>query len=632
MVATSIDLETLRFGPGNMAPRPVVASVMREGAERRLLHMKERASWTEIDALLAVAHPEDVLVGHNVRYDLACLIHNDTDQTAMAKLVFDAMQNDGVTDTKVRQMLLDIATGKFRGFRGSAGAWTKNGYHLADLVSRHLGFELPKPQEIRTGYGDLYDVPLDRWSQAAIDYSGDDAEATLEVYLKQEEEAAKLPGVLEDQFRQTRAALALQLASVHGLRTDKAKVDALEARAKQAVEALAPLLADAGLLRAERDLWGNLVIGSRNTAAAVKRTQEVNPGAPRTEKGRIQVTAETCAECGDPALEAWGKFSKAQNILSKDIPMLRAGETEPLHTFFEEIVASGRTSSANPNVQNVKREPGLRECFVPREGFLYLACDYGKAELHALAEVCTQLFGWSKLGDALNAGKDPHLMLASDMLGLTYEEALQWQDEPEVKAGRQSAKACNFGFPAGLGVAKFLRYAKETYGIVMAEDEAEQGRSAWFKTWPEVEKYLRWIGDRVREGEATMTQVFSGRLRGGCGYTDAANTLFQGLTADFAKAAMFAVAREEYVETDSPLYGCRTVNFVHDELILEVPDDVDKANAAAWRLKEVMEKVAEPWTPHVPVKASPVLMKCWSKKAEAVHDVQGRLVPWDRAK
>jgi DNA polymerase I-like protein with 3'-5' exonuclease and polymerase domains len=92
---------------------------------------------------------------------------------------------------------------------------------------------------------------------------------------------------------------------------------------------------------------------------------------------------------------------------------------------------------------------------------------------------------------------------------------------------------------------------------------------------------------------------------------------------------MFNVAREQYTEPESALYGSRSINFVHDEIIAEVPDDPDIADAAARRLAEVMEETAEPWTPHVPVKASPTLMRCWSKKAKELHDEQGRLVPWE---
>lgn len=57
-------------------------------------------------------------------------------------------------------------------------------------------------------------------------------------------------------------------------------------------------------------------------------------------------------------------------------------------------------------------------------------------------------------------------------------------------------------------------------------------------------------------------------------FTQAANTMFQGLTSDGAKAAMWEVARRQFTEPKSALYGTRNVNFIHDELIAECREDV----------------------------------------------------------
>ena len=119
-------------------------------------------------------------------------------------------------------------------------------------------------------------------------------------------------------------------------------------------------------------------------------------------------------------------------------------------------------------------------------------------------------------------------------------------------------------------------------------------------------------------------------MRGKCRYTQACNSLFQGLGADATKAAGFLVSYACYVDQDSPLFGCRLVNFVHDEFIVEVPEE--RGHECAMELARLMVEGAKPWLPDVPPKVSePMLMRYWSKKAKQVWKdgiKGGRLVPW----
>ena len=68
------------------------------------------------------------------------------------------------------------------------------------------------------------------------------------------------------------------------------------------------------------------------------------------------------------------------------------------------------------------------------------------------------------------------------------------------------------------------------------------------------------------------------------------------------------------------------VNFLHDEIMLEVPEE--RGHEAATQLAEIMVHEFNCFVPDVPVQASPQLMCCWSKNAKPVYDAQGRLVPW----
>lgn len=106
------------------------------------------------------------------------------------------------------------------------------------------------------------------------------------------------------------------------------------------------------------------------------------------------------------------------------------------------------------------------------------------------------------------------------------------------------------------------------------------------------------------------------------------NTMFQGLAADCAKNAGFLIARACYAEPNSPLYSCRIVNFVHDEVILEIPID-PWMHERAMELARLMKLGADVYLPDVPSVVEPLLAKRWSKKAKPVHGPDGRLVPWD---
>jgi len=147
--------------------------------------------------------------------------------------------------------------------------------------------------------------------------------------------------------------------------------------------------------------------------------------------------------------------------------------------------------------------------------------------------------------------------------------------------------------------------------------------------YPEMDKYFRDIGKKCgdRGGSFTYTQPRSGRLRGDVGFCDGCNSGFQGLTADGAKQALHEVIRECYVDLGTPLFGCRPTAFIHDEIILEVPED--RTHRAATRLAEVMIKEMECYLPDIPVKADAHLMRRWYKSAEPTFDDNGNLIPWE---
>lgn len=190
-------------------------------------------------------------------------------------------------------------------------------------------------------------------------------------------------------------------------------------------------------------------------------------------------------------------------------------------------------------------------------------------------------------------------------------------------------QCADFGFPGGLGWASFQSYARKVWNVVLTGEESKQLKAYWLRHFPEMRLYFKWISDLIEAGDGLtdIQQYMSGRWRGKCFYTQAANTLFQGLTADAAKAAFFEVSRHCYTVKSSDLYGCRPILFVHDEIIAEAPKE--QAAAAAKAMEKLMIEVYRRYTPDVNVTADAHLMDRWSKDAKAVHDERGKLLVWE---
>ena len=116
-----------------------------------------------------------------------------------------------------------------------------------------------------------------------------------------------------------------------------------------------------------------------------------------------------------------------------------------------------------------------------------------------------------------------------------------------------------------------------------------------------------------------------GMYRAGATYCACANgAALQSPAAEGAKLAVFEVAKACYV---GDLKGCYPQAFIHDEILLEIPEGPDMGEKA--------DKVAEIWKsqmhlilPDVPIGASPCLMRRWDKAAEPVRDEKGRLQIW----
>lgn len=628
-VAISFDTETHLFRPGSMAP-PVVclsSASVAEGVELRDAHAG--SVWLAGKLEEAIAK-RAVVIGHNVGYDFACLLDRDP-SFFLGPLIWRAYDAKGIHCTKTRERLIDIARGS-RFAVDEEGSVYRKGHSLADISKARLGIEMDK-DTWRTNYEQLDGIPIEKWPQGARDYAMGDADATLAVWATQEEEIDRdFPHYKlwsAEVGRQSAFAFALQLMKCRGIMVDQPRVRELRSRLGDKMVNGLEVLRAAGLIDPKK--------GSKKMEAirdAVLRSWRGDGDVPRTPKGAISTAADTLEQCTDPALVTLVEYAHAEKILSTFVSKLEAAGELPIHADTDCLGAdSGRTSCRGPNLQQQPREPGVRECFRARDGMVLIACDYDSQELRALAQVLVNMVGKSALAVRYqdDPDYDPHTDFAATLLGVSYEEALAAKraKDPKVIDWRQRAKAANFGFPGGMGAEKFTLYARG-YGLDLDLGQANQLRDQWFRQWPEMRRYFDIIGKLTETGDAEIQQEFSGRLRGRCPFPAAANTKFQGLGADITKSALWEVTKRSYGAPGtegSALLGCRPVIFVHDELIIEAPQEY--AHEAAVELDRVMCEAMQELTPDVPARASPALMRNWSKKADAAFDGAGRYIAWE---
>ena len=251
--------------------------------------------------------------------------------------------------------------------------------------------------------------------------------------------------------------------------------------------------------------------------------------------------------------------------------------------FKQNVVATGRLSSTEPNLQNipVRTEEGrkLRAVFVAGKGEVLVDADYSQIELRVLAS----LSGDPTMIRSFKEGHDIHTKTASEILG---------KDPDQVTANeRSSAKAVNFGIIYGIsdyGLSQNLRISRQ------AAKEYIDGYKA---TYPEIQNYMTNIVEEAKEKgyvethygrRRTVPELASSNFNvRSFGERIALNTPIQGTAADIIKLAMIKVDRA--LRDDGG--KARLVLQIHDELIVEVEEN--HAEAMAKKIKQIMEEVSD---------------------------------------
>lgn len=641
----AVDTETFPIRAGELAPA-LVCVQLATSDHTTILNKDDGASEIEFALLYG-----DSLVFHNAPYDLAVLARH---RPTLLPAIFAALDAGRIKDTEVREKLLQIADGTLKFDEDDDGNPVKVGYSLADLFSRYYPEKLSDPaiqgwisekdapDSWRLRYHELDGKPVGEWPYAAKRYAWLDAVITRAVYLAQSRRNGGSQVVNEDE--QVRASFALHLISCHGMTTDAAYVEKLRAKLDLEYDRLQTALIKDGMITAPRAKKSGKNKGQPTKAKRnLKELRELvaqvyaDLGKPvpyaydkktRKPSKNVAYTREVLESTKHPTLVAFADLGAVEKVRNTYLPVLEQGTTAPINCRYNVLAASGRTSCYSPNLQNIPRKGGVRDAFIARLGTVLAFCDYKAIEAACLAQCNIWIQGFSDMADAINGGMDLHYMVAAlDTLNIPYEEAVRLGEagDETVKEARQGAKAENYGWPGALGPKSFVDYARKTYGVLFTEEEAADRKGRWLKRFREMPGFFEYVKKQTKYTKK-ITQFVSNRVRGGLGFCDAANTLFQGLAADGIKLALWNVSKACYLDESSPLYGSRPVAMIHDEIIAELPED--KAHEAAEELSRLMREAMRVYVPDVKIETSLALARYWAKDAKETRDSSGRLVCW----
>jgi DNA polymerase-1 len=276
------------------------------------------------------------------------------------------------------------------------------------------------------------------------------------------------------------------------------------------------------------------------------------------------------------------QLTKLKSTYVDALPALLNSSTGRLHTTFSQTgTATGRLSSANPNLQNIpiRTELGreIRAAFTAEPGHRLLAADYSQIELRLLAHFSQDPL----LVEAYGRGEDIHTLTASQIFAVP-----PLMVTPEH---RRRAKVVNFGIVYGLSPFGL----SQSLGIETGE--AKSFIDAYFERYRGVRKFIDRTLEEARREQKVRTLF--GRVRPipdilsknanlrGFAERTAVNTPLQGTAADLIKLAMIRIddaIRQRGLRSQMTLQ-------VHDELVFEVPDsEIEEMKSL---VREQMEKV-----------------------------------------
>ena len=456
-------------------------------------------------------------------------------------------------------------------------AGTKPGNNLDQCLERFLGIA-PAPDQSRSDWGGMF-LTDDQLAYAARDV------AHLHVLagrLDAELGGADLETVRTLEMELLPAIVAMEVA---GIAMDKPRLQAIRDSSRETTKAKADEL------------------------RILLNAPSLNPGSPDQLKAALSRAGIEVANTNEETLKAADDGTIIPAILELRGAEKSAQQAESLidciegdgriHGRFEPTgTDTGRFSSKTPNLQNIGRGE-LRECFLAPTGSRLIVADYSQIELRAAAAIA----GEAKMIEAYRRGDDLHKLTAATVLGKPIEEV--------TKADRQTGKSASFGLLYGQSAKGLVRYAASSYGVTLEEDEAEEIRRVFFRTYGALRQ---WHGESHNIAERGVGEVRTvlGRRRlipkdadAWQQFTALVNTPVQGGCADGMKRALVLIASRLPANS-------RLISTVHDEVIVESPEADAEVVCAV--VRESMISAMTDLFPQVPIEVEAGVCERWSEK------------------
>ncbi|MFM7736988.1 MAG: DNA polymerase, partial [Alphaproteobacteria bacterium] len=398
-------------------------------------------------------------------------------------------------------------------------------------------------------------------------------------------------------YRDVEMPLARVLAVVEarGILVDRAVLDRVGAEFRAAVDALEKEI---------HELAGGPFNVSSNPQLRDVLFERLKLPTKGVRKGRtgLSVDADVLARLAEshPIAEKVVAHRALQKLISTYATGLASAidvRTGRLHTrFHQTVAATGRLSSSEPNLQDIPIRTAegrrIRAAFVAPPGHVLLAGDYSQIELRVLAHLSRD----PVLVEAFRSGEDIHRRTAAEVFGVAPAEVTSEQ--------RRRAKVINFGVLYGMGPQRLSR----ELSIPMAEASAYIER--YFERYAKVREFSEEVLSAGRRDGFVSTMIGRRRLLPElaskvpnirqAAERMAWNSPIQGTAADIIKLAMIGLERD----LEGRGGRSRILLQVHDELLLEVPED--DLEAVRPILRGGMESVVELAVPLVvDLKAGP---------------------------
>jgi len=549
-----------------------------KGAYIPVGHRTEAGNQLPLDAVLnklkpILTDPRIARYAHNGKYDITVLARHGL---PIPDLAFDTM---------IAEWLIDPAS---------------RNLGLKNLAQARLEVEMTPISEL-IGKGKKQ-TTMDRVSvERVAPYAAADVDMTHRLVSVLEPELRKR--ALWKLFTEVEMPLVTVLAAMEmrGVKLDVKYLDKMSAELQKRLAALE---------REIQDMVGyKFNIGStQQLSKALFHTLGLPAqGVPKTKSGHYSTAASVLENLRgkhkiiDLLLEH-RQLSKLRSTYVKALPALVNPRTGRVHTSFNQTgTVTGRLSSSEPNLQNIpiRTEMGrqVRRAFVAGEGHLFLAADYSQVELRILAHISQD----PAMLEAFRRGEDIHATTAAALYDVPLSQV--------TPAMRRVAKTTNFA----------ISYGVTGYGLSQqTELTPEQGNefiASYFARFPRVKAYLD--ETRRRAAEQGYVETLLGHRRyfpelksdskiyaGARAAAErmAINAPIQGTAADIIKIAMVRLhrtLRERGLRAGMILQ-------VHDELVLEVPED--EVQTVAPLVREIMEGA---YPLDVPLRVDMKLGKNW---------------------